>query len=321
MRARLPLRALTPKTHFSHFPPPHALHPAQPIPYALPPQRPCTRTLHSTPRRSEIELAYRLHDNNGQAKGAPIVMIHGLFGSKRNNQSVSNVLARTLSRPVYALDTRNHGTSPHHATHTYAALASDLSSFLSTHNLRETCLIGHSMGAKTIMTLALRDPSRISSIIPVDNAPVDAALPSDFPIYTKGMLAVDVARPGSQKAADAVLAPYVPDVSVRQFLLTNLHRPVEGGPLCFRIPVKILAGALGNMADFPYGDPETRRFEGRALFIRGTKSRYVSDEVVPIIGRFFPRFRMVDVECGHWVVSERPEAFLEAVVEFLREEE
>lgn len=176
------------------------------------------------------------------------------------------------------------------------------------------------MGAKTVMTLALRNPDCCANIIPVDNAPVDAALSSDFPKYAEGMQRVEAAAPTSQKQADKILEPFAPDLPVRQFLLTNLHRPEVGGPLKFRIPVKTLARALDDMADFPYTNPEQTRFNKRALFIRGTKSHYVSDETLPIIGRFFPRFELVDIEAGHWVISEKPEEFVNAVVEFLQQE-
>jgi pimeloyl-ACP methyl ester carboxylesterase len=169
------------------------------------------------------------------------------------------------------------------------------------------------MGAKTVMTMALRNPNCCANIIPVDNAPVDAALSSDFPKYAEGMQRVEAAKPTSQKEADAVMQPYAKDLPVRQFLLTNLVRPAPGEPLKFRIPVKILTDALDNMADFPFTDPDTTRFGKRALFIRGTKSHYVSDETLPIIGRFFPRFELVDVDSGHWVISEKPEEFIKGM--------
>jgi pimeloyl-ACP methyl ester carboxylesterase len=248
------------------------------------------------------------------------VIIHGLFGSKRNNQSVSNVFARTLSRPVYAIDTRNHGESPHDKTHNYVALAEDVEAFLEKHNLKNSTLIGHSMGAKTVMAMALRNPSCCANIIPVDNAPVDAALSSDFPKYAEGMKKVEEGKPKSQKAADEIMQPYAPELPVRQFLLSNLVRPAPGEPMQWRIPINILGKSLDNMADFPFTNPDEHMFSKRALFIRGTKSHYVSDETLPIVGRFFPRFELVDVDCGHWVISEKPEEFIKAVVDFLKEE-
>ncbi|KAH4051852.1 hypothetical protein HBI17_177120 [Parastagonospora nodorum] len=285
-------------------------------------QRPtCTRSFHASANLRVVDLAYSLHDEKGTAKGDPIVIIHGLFGSKKNNRSVSNALARALDRPVYAIDTRNHGDSPHDKVHNYTAIADDVEAFLQKHNLKDATLIGHSMGAKTVMTMALRNPDCCANIIPVDNAPVDAALSSDFPKYAEGMQRVEAAKPKTQKEADAILQPYAKDLPVRQFLLTNLIRPAPSEPLKFRIPVKILTDALNSMADFPFTDPDANRFGKRALFIRGTRSHYVSDETLPIVGRFFPRFELMDIEAGHWVISEKPEEFIKAVVEFLQEKD
>ncbi|CAN9381780.1 unnamed protein product [Alternaria sp. RS040] len=230
-------------------------------------------------------------------------------------------LARVLKRPVYAIDTRNHGESPHDKVHNYTALAEDVEAFLEKHELKNATLIGHSMGAKAVMTMALRNPDCCANIIPVDNAPVDAALSSDFPKYAEGMQHVEKSQPKSQREADKLMEPYAKDLPVRQFLLTNLMRGEPGTPLKFRIPVSILTKALDNMADFPFTNPDETSFSKRALFIRGTKSHYVSDETLPIIGRFFPRFELVDIDCGHWVISEKPEEFIKAVVEFLQEKE
>ena len=175
------------------------------------------------------------------------------------------------------------------------------------------------MGAKTAMAVALRRQVKIASIIPVDNAPVDAALKGDFAKYVQGMRRIEEAGVRKQSDADTILKAYEESLPIRQFLLTNLFRDVDGIQK-FRIPVSTLAASLDKMADFPFKDPEEARFEGPALFVRGTKSRYVADEMLPVIGRFFPKFEVVDVECGHWVVSEKPEEFRKAVVDFLQEE-
>jgi pimeloyl-ACP methyl ester carboxylesterase len=190
--------------------------------------------------------------------------------------------------------------------------------FLKTHNLQNPTLIGHSMGAKTAMSVALQWPDRVANLIPVDNAPVDAALKTDFATYVQGMQAVAKAG-GVRKLseADEILKPCAKDLAVRQFLLQNLHRPDPKGPYTWRIPLSYLTPALNAMGDFPFRDPDSARFEKPTLMIRGTKSHYVPDETLPIIGRFFPRFELRDVESGHWVVSENPEGFRRAVVEWL----
>ena len=203
---------------------------------------------------------------------------------------------------------RNHGDSSHHQHHTYTALAEDVELFLQHHRLKRATLIGHSMGAKTVMTVALRNRVPIANLIPIDNAPIDAALKGDFYKYVQGMRRIEEAGTKRQSEADEVLQPYEASLPIRQFLLTNLVRRTDGTQ-AFRIPIKTLAAALDNMADFPFTDPEEARFEGPTLFVRGTKSHYIADEMLPTLGRFFPQFQLADIDCGHWVVSEKPEEF------------
>lgn len=213
---------------------------------------------------------------------------------------------------------RNHGDSSHHQKHDYTALAEDVEGFLQKQNLKDSTLIGHSMGAKTAMAVALRKKTPIGSLISVDNAPVDAALHSGFAKYVKGMKRIEEAGFKKQSEADAVLKEYEESMPVRQFLLTNLMRG-EDGIMKWRIPIKYLSDALNNMADFPFTNPDEARWENPALFVRGTKSHYVADEMLPIVGRFFPRFELRDVECGHWVISEKPEDFRKGELQYQKD--
>ena len=216
-------------------------------------------------------------------------------------------------------------------------MAQDVEHFLRSQKITSPTLIGHSMGAKVAMTLALREPKAYSALVPVDNAPVDAALKGDFGTYVKAMREIEEAnlRVKRQSEADKILLKYEPDLGIRQFLLTNLVKmPVQstdGGSheqrshgtspgeteLRFRIPLGTLAKALPNMADFPFKDPETHQYKGPTLVVRGTKSHYVADETLPVIGNFFPRFELLDVDCGHWVMSERFEAFRKGLGEWV----
>jgi len=168
------------------------------------------------------------------------------------------------------------------------------------------------------MTLALRTPEKIHDIVSVDNAPVDAALLSNFGKYIQAMRKIEEAHVTRQSEADKILQEYEESLPIRQFLLGNLHRPVGEKSQKFRVPLKILASALDNLGDFPFKNPEEVRFEKPALFVRGTRSKYVPDEALPIIGRFFPMFELADIDAGHWVISEQPEAFRRVVVEFLK---
>ncbi|KAI1662975.1 alpha/beta-hydrolase [Daldinia decipiens] len=276
-----------------------------------------------------VPLAFDHHEppkGGHDHKDSPIIFMHGLFGSKKNNRSVSRVLARDLKRHVYTVDLRNHGETPHAPRHDYLAMADDVAGFIADHGLRDPTLIGHSMGAKTAMTLSLKEPSLIRDIVSVDNAPVDAILGTSFAHYIRGMRRIEEAGVTRQAEADKILQEYEPDVAIRQFLLGNLSRPpAEDGTVSpthkFRVPLDVIARSLGHLGDFPYKDPGERRFEKPALFVRGSRSTYVPDEVVPLIGQFFPRFTLVDIDAGHWVISEKPEEFLRAVIEFLTPKE
>lgn len=75
------------------------------------------------------------------------------------------------------------------------------------------------------------------------------------------------------------------------------------------MPLHILAKSLDHLGDFPFKNPSEVRFVKPALFVRGTLSKYVPDEVIPLIGQFFPMFELVDIDAGHWVISEKPEEF------------
>ncbi|GAB0135509.1 hypothetical protein EsDP_00003845 [Epichloe bromicola] len=258
-------------------------------------------------------LAYDLHQpakpQQSHAENSPIIFLHGLFGSKKNNRGISKILARDLGVDVYALDLRNHGESPHHPQHDYCAMAEDVSAFIQDQKLGNVTLIGHSMGAKTAMTLALRSPEMISNIVAVDNAPVDIALNSDFLKYIRAMKKIQDADITRQAEADEILQAFEESLPIRQFLLGNLYRPAGGSTQKFRIPLDILRKSLPKLGDFPFKQPRDRRFEKPSLFVRGTKSHYIADDAIPAIGEFFPRFRLVDIDAGHWLISERPEAF------------
>ena len=196
-------------------------------------------------------------------------------------------------------------------------MAADVENFIQSHSISKPTLIGHSMGAKTAMTICLRRKIPVSTLVSVDNAPVDAALLSSFPKYIKGMREVAAANITRLRDGDDILKQYEESTPIRQFLLTNLVRDKGTGIQHFRIPLDILGASLDHMGDFPFTEPEQVRWEGDALFVRGTKSHYISDEVLPIVGRFFPRFKLLDIDCGHWVISERPEEFKTGVIDFL----
>jgi pimeloyl-ACP methyl ester carboxylesterase len=179
------------------------------------------------------------------------------------------------------------------------------------------------MGAKTAMLLALNHPDLVSALIAVDNSPVDVPLKSNFHAYVTGMRQISRSAVKKQSEADQILKSFAPQPAVRQFLLTNLQHIKDSAgndTLAWRIPLEGLAKGLDHMGDFPSIDSAAKRYKGPTLVVRGTRSPYVPDEVLPVFGAFFPRFTCVDVDAGHWVISEKPEEFRRAVVEFLEDQ-
>lgn len=300
------------------------------------------RTFASSAGSAPIEtvpLAYDHFKSPKEGRNSPIVIAHGLFGSKLNNRTVAKQLAELLNRDVFCIDLRNHGDSPHINRHDYPSMAADIERFLETHNLEKPILIGHSMGAKAMMATALRCPDLPKYLIPVDNAPVSKIVSggSKFAVYIRSLKEITEGRSnpvGSRTQADEVLQKVEPSLPIRQFLLTNVTRKTKqelieefeankksfGNDLhnvpVFRskIPLDIVGKAIdsGNIAMFPF-DSKDYVFKGNTLFIRGTDSTFVPDDVLPDIGRYFPRFEVKDVKAGHWLISENPKEFVETV--------
>ncbi|KAJ5557396.1 hypothetical protein N7494_001311 [Penicillium frequentans] len=273
----------------------------------------------STARVYRAELSYQVYGpEKEEAIRDPILFLHGLFGSKQNNRSISKALAKDLKCQIFTLDLRNHGDSFHAPEHNYSAMAEDVQEFIEQQKLKKCVLIGHSMGAKAAMTVALQSPESVSALIPVDNAPLNATLKSDFPKYVRGMQHVEREKVKKQSDANKILEDYEESLPIRQFLLTNLVRSDdEHKTLKFRVPLSVIGNSLDNMAHFPFSESDGVQYDGPTLFVRGTKSKYVTDATIPAIKKFFPNAQIADVEAGHWLISEKPEDFRQAVVKFL----
>lgn len=126
------------------------------------------------------------------------------------------------------------------------------------------------MGAKTAMAVSFRRPDLTSAMIAVDNAPVNARLSAQFPNYIKGMKEIEAAHVKTSRAAYKIMSKYEPSLTVQHFLLSNFKRK-HRHEYRFRVPVNTLGDSLDNLADFPFSPAESK-FEGPALFIRGTLS-------------------------------------------------
>ncbi|KAI1797188.1 alpha/beta-hydrolase [Ganoderma leucocontextum] len=281
-----------------------------------------------------IELHYdKVIPPDGNATDRPLVILHGLFGSKRNFGSLSKAFAKDLDRPVYTLDLRNHGTSPHAEPHSYPAMATDVLHFFKAHNLSNVSLLGHSMGGKVAMAVALDPelpPALLTHLIVADIAPARGPLSPEFQGYIEAMKRIEASEVKTRQEADRVLQPYeqvldsndpCQNPMTRAFLLMNLDHPTahHQRPLKFRVPVGLLGDSIPEIGGFPWS-PGERTFDGPALFIKGTKSKYINRHNVDTAKAFFPNMILEELDAGHWgeSVDRVPNEFKTLVSDFIK---
>ena len=249
-----------------------------------------------------LELAY-----TETGEGPPLVILHGLFGSSRNWASIARRLGET--HRVFAVDLRNHGASPWAETMDYGEMAEDVRAFLARHGLAGATVMGHSMGGKTAMRLALDHGLDVGRLIVVDIAPVTYTH-THGPIVA-ALRAVDLTAAGRRADVDRQLQVAIPDADLRSFLIHNLVS--EDGWLHWRINLAALAANMNNLIGFPE-DLAGLTYGGPAHFLRGAASDYVQESYHARIRELFPKAEIDSVpEAGHWVHAEQPVVFLERV--------
>ena len=255
-----------------------------------------------------VSLPHEVHSST------PLVMLHGLFGSGTNFRGVAKQLAtRRMGRMVYCLDLRNHGEAPWNECHTYPSLAADVIAWMDGAGLAKVDLLGHSMGGKVAMSVALTAPERIGKLVVVDIAPV--TYEHSMAEYAEAMMGVDLDAMRTRRDVDRILAATIAQPAIRAFLLQNLKRSEAG--FRWRVNLGALLEHMGDIGSFPAFPG--RVFPEPTLFLHGDRSDYVLPEYGRAIHRFFPEAQIHKVEdSGHWVHAEQPEAFLRAVQRFIR---
>ncbi|TCO72883.1 alpha/beta fold hydrolase [Rhodovulum euryhalinum] len=252
-------------------------------------------------------LATQIHGTPTDAP--PLLIAHGLFGSARN----WGVIAKRLSdsRQVIAVDMRNHGASPWAARHRYPDLADDLAEVIAAHGGRADVL-GHSMGGKAAMVLALTRPEAVNRLVVADIAPV--AYGHSQAHLIAAMRALDLAHVTRRGEADAALAAQIGDASVRAFLLQSLD--LKSSPPVWRLNLDSLETEMAHIVGWP--DDIAGQFAGPTLFLSGAASDYVRPEHRDRIKALFPGARFAKIPgAGHWLHAEKPRDFEAAVRAFL----
>jgi esterase len=251
----------------------------------------------------------KLYSKQYSDSGAPLVILHGLYGNQGNWSTHARQLA--LHYEVHVLDARNHGQSPWADSMQLAQMAADVAETMDSLRLPTAHLLGHSMGGKMAMLLALQQPQRVRSLVVVDIAPVAYARGVDTVL--DALVSLDLAQLGSRGDADAILAERITSKAVRDFLLANLQRSPEG--FQWRINLPVIRQYFAELTGWPELE---RTYAGPTLFIRGEASDYILPEHYAAMRRHFPNGTLKTVaNAGHWVHSEKPEAVQRLVGNFL----
>jgi esterase len=255
-----------------------------------------------------MQLAYRKY-----GEGQPLIVLHGLFGQSDN----WNTLAKRFGEngfQVYTIDQRNHGLSPHSDVWNYEVMADDIKEFIDAHNLQNPILLGHSMGGKTAMFFALKYDGIIDKLIVADMSPRKYEPHHD--IVLDGLNAVDFSKLNTRKEAEAVLSEYISDFGTKQFLLKNIYwEDTAANKMNWRFNLPVITK---NSNETLVAVPK-RTSNVNTLFLKGEKSNYINEAIdIPEIKERFPNYKLqIIANAGHWLHAEQPEAFYQAVIDFI----
>lgn len=240
--------------------------------------------------------------------GFPLVILHGLFGSSDNWQTLAKRFAGHFR--VYAIDQRNHGRSPHSEIQSYAVMSGDLLEFFRDHGLSEAFVVGHSMGGKTAMQFALDHPTMVRKLVVVDIAPKEYSARHDH--ILEALTGLDLSQYHSRSEIENSLAPKIASSATRQFLMKNLHRTDQG--FAWKINLEAIYSSYDEMNRAIAGSP----FSNPVLFIHSLTSGYLDQKDLPAIRALFPSGRFVGLNVGHWIHAESPDDFHRIVLDFLQ---
>ncbi|MCB2128954.1 MAG: alpha/beta fold hydrolase [Rhodobacteraceae bacterium] len=235
----------------------------------------------------------------------PLLIVHGLFGSARNWGAVQRRLADRGQ--VVAVDMRNHGESFHAGTQSYADMAGDLAEVITAIGAPAD-VMGHSMGGKAAMMLALEHPDLVNRLLVADIAPV--AYGHSLVHLIHAMRGLDLTGLDTRTEADRRLSQTIDAPGLRAFLLQSLD--LKSDPVRWRLNLDVLEAEMAGITGWP--DTAAGQYDGPTLFLSGTDSDYVLPEHRETIRGFFPKARFARLPgAGHWLHADKPREF-EAVL-------
>ncbi len=271
-----------------------------------------------------MHLAFNQFESSGESESSKgslagksskdkqtILILHGLFGSKRNWQSIARQLSEHFR--VFTLDLRNHGESEHTDAMRYEDMAGDVFQFITDHALEEVSVVGHSMGGKVAMQMALEHPEIIKRLVIIDIAPVQYQ--HGFDDLINSLNALPLEKLSNRQEADEYLKSSVRPESLRQFLLQNLRKLDTG--FSWRMNLKAIYSCIDGLMDFPvnHGNP---RYNKPVLFLKGENSDYIKHQHGGQIFSIFPKALFITVAgTGHWLHAENPGFVVSEIRKFI----
>ncbi|MBE0484681.1 alpha/beta fold hydrolase [Marinobacter sp.] len=256
-------------------------------------------------------------NNRISGEGEPLILLHGLFGSLENLGGIARRLEDGWQ--IHALDQRNHGSSPHTDDMDYPTMAADVIAYMNAQGIDQAVVLGHSMGGKVAMQVALNYPDRVKALIVADIAPVTYKARHDAVL--DGMKSLDLKGVTTRQEADKRLEAFVDIPGVRQFLLKNLERipqdQVTDKEQIFRwrINLPVIDACYQNLAAAPEGEGS---YDGPVLFLKGADSAYIQDKHQDTIRQRFPAADLKIIEgTGHWLHAEKADTFATLCRNFL----
>jgi esterase len=247
----------------------------------------------------------------GQTDGSnkPVVLLHGLFGSLENLNGIAKSLHGRCE--VIAIDLPNHGRSPHSNSFSYLKMADQVMLLMDTLGLDKYSIVGHSMGGKVAMQLAITAPKKVEKLVIADISPV--AYSPKHNIVLEALKRIDLATVANRKAADVLLQPFIEELGIRNFLLKSLVKTPDG--MAWRFNLQALIEHYPNINKGLEGRDS---YSGPTLFVKGGKSDYIEAAHRPDIFHYFPNSKAhIIKDAGHWLHAEKPEQFNRIVSAFL----
>ncbi len=244
-------------------------------------------------------------------QGVPLLILHGFLGMSDNWKTLGSQYANE-GFEVHLIDQRNHGKSFHSSNFDYDVLANDTKNYMEHKGLSSAMVMGHSMGGKTAMQMAMSHPNLVQRLLVADIAP--KYYPPHHQEIIDALKTLNFDEISSRSQADKALSKHLSEVGIRQFLLKNLFWK-DKSTLAFRFNLEVLKDRMEEIGENV--DP-TSTYIKPTLFLRGARSEYIAPTDEPLIKKHFPNSDITTIEnAGHWLHAENPKQFFEASLNFM----